>query len=317
MTRIAALQFKAKKDQPQQSLRILCQLIEQAAQAGAKLVVCPEMATSGYLFSDAGAIVDRCEPADGGSFPTLSALAQRHGLYLVCGYPEIEARPADRSGGRAVPRLFNSARVIGPDGSLLYNYRKRLLYESDTTWAHDGDTPYPILETPLGRLTVGICMDLNDDRFVDFLSQTSQSQALLVAFCTNWLDQGTDVLPYWCYRLRGFRGVFVAANTFGDESAPKHPPTRFCGRSTILSMDCVQSSSPSSSLRTARSTRPDRDGSDAAKSVGDDRGDGGRGDDGRDDPHDEGGEADWTENLRITVHARGPRSGAAIVLADV
>ena len=296
MTRIAALQFKAKKDQPQQSLQILCQLIEQAAQAGAQLVVCPEMATSGYLFSDAGAIVDRCEPADGGSFPTLSALAQRHGLYLVCGYPEIEARPADSSvsvdvvgnslgdvvgnslGNRRAPRLFNSARVIGPDGSLLYNYRKRLLYESDTTWAHDGDTPYPILETPLGRLTVGICMDLNDDRFVDFLREHSATQPLIVAFCTNWLDQGSDVLPYWCYRLRGFRGVFIAANTFGDESEPNHAPTRFCGRSTILSMD-----------QDASAVRDD----DAV------------------DPE------DFTLGLRITLHARAKKSGPAILLADV
>ena len=308
MTRIAALQFKAKKDQPEESLRALCQRIEQAAQAGAQLVVCPEMATSGYLFSDASAIVDRCEPAHGGSFPTLSSLAKRHGLYLVCGYPEIAVTAADPAVDSAAPRLYNSARLIGPDGSLLYNYRKRLLYESDTTWASDGDTPYPIVDTPLGRLTVGICMDLNDDRFVDFLCRTSDSQALLVAFCTNWLDQGTDVLPYWCYRLRGFRGVFIAANTFGDESAPKHPPTRFCGRSTILSMDRVP---PSSSLRKVRSPRPDRDGFDAAERVFD-----GRGDDSN-DAGDEADEADWTENLRITVHARASRSGSAIVLADV
>lgn len=295
MTRIAALQFKAHKAQPEQSLSALCQQIEQAAQAGAQLVVCPEMATSGYLFADPAAIAPRCETAAGGSFPTLSALARRHGLYLVCGYPEhvsAAAQPGDAAPGAPVhepapsdaqplpgARLFNSARVIGPDGGLLYNYRKRLLYSADTTWAADGDTPYPILDTPFGRLCVGICMDLNDDRFVEFLRVQSATSPLILAFCTNWLDEGSDVLPYWCYRLRGFRGVFVAANTFGDESEPNHPPTRFCGRSTILTMDYEDPVT--------------------------------RDDESRDD------DSDWTAGLRITLHARAKRTGSAILLVDL
>lgn len=236
MTRIAALQFKAQKDQPEASLAALCQLIEHAAQAGAELVVCPEMAYTGYLFENAAAIAPRCEPALGGAFPVLSELARRYGIYLVCGYPELAdgvGPEGDHAAAATGPRLYNSARVLSPDGALLYNYRKRLLFSADTTWATPGDTPYPILSTPFGRLTVGICMDLNDDRFVEFLQQGGP---LWVAFCTNWLDEGSDVLPYYCYRLRGFVGVFAAANTYGLETSPGHAPTRFCGRSTILSI---------------------------------------------------------------------------------
>lgn len=236
MTRIAALQFKAHKDQPAASLAALCQLIDEAAAAGAALVVCPEMAYTGYLFENAAAILPHCEIARGGAFPRLSELAGRHGIYLVCGYPEIEEsrEPPTAPGTSSLsPRLFNSARVLGPDGTLLCNYRKRLLFTADTTWATEGDTPYPILPTPFGHLTVGICMDLNDDRFTEFLVQHSP---LVVAFCTNWLDEGSDVLPYYLYRLRGFAGVFAAANTYGGETSPGHAPTRFCGRSTIFSM---------------------------------------------------------------------------------
>lgn len=279
MTRVAALQFKADKAQPAQSQAALCALIEQAAQAGAQLVVCPEMATSGYLFADRAAIAPRCEPALGGGFPTLSALARRHRLYLVCGYPEQTSATRD-DGTQPPARLYNSARIIGPDGELLYNYRKRLLYSADTTWASDGDTPYPIIETPHGRLCVGICMDLNDDRFVDFLRQQSASQPLILAFCTNWLDEGSDVLPYWCYRLRGVRGVFIAANTYGEESEPNHSPTRFCGRSTILSMDFDP-------------TQGDPTRGDAAEPE------------------------DWTLGLRITLLARAKKTGASVLLADI
>ncbi|HNN96377.1 MAG TPA: carbon-nitrogen hydrolase family protein [Pseudomonadota bacterium] len=255
MTRIAALQFKAHKDQPAASLAALCQLIDEAAAAGASLVVCPEMAYTGYLFENAAAILPHCETARGGAFPRLSELAQRHGIYLVCGYPEIgeSQDPSPPTGSTpAPPRLYNSARVLSPDGALLCNYRKRLLFTADTTWATEGDTPYPILQTPFGRLTVGICMDLNDDRFTEFLVQQSP---LVVAFCTNWLDQGSDVLPYYCYRLRGFAGVFAAANTYGGETSPGHAPTRFCGRSTIFSMTAPAPALDDSAVSEAASGR--------------------------------------------------------------
>ena len=228
MTRLAALQFKAHKEDADRSLAALCHLIAQAGDAGAQIIVCPEMATSGYLFEDARAIVSRCEPQQGGALPALSTLAARYGAYVICGYPEL----ATGAGGAV--RLYNSARVIGPDGTLLCNYRKRLLYTADMTWAAEGDTPYPLIDTPWGTLTVGICMDLNDDRFTEFLRQKSP---LLTAFCTNWLDEGEDVLPYWCHRMAGVRGLFVAANTYGPEESAGHPPTRFCGRAAILAFD--------------------------------------------------------------------------------
>lgn len=285
MTRIAALQFKAHKDQPDASLAALCLLIDQAAAAGAELVVCPEMAYTGYLFENAPAILPRCEPMQGGAFPRLSELAARHGIYLVCGYPEIAA-PESGASDTVPPRLYNSARVLSPDGALLYNYRKRLLFTADTTWATAGDTPYPILPTPFGRLTVGICMDLNDDRFTEFLVREGP---LCVAFCTNWLDEGHDVLPYYCYRLQGFIGTFIAANTYGPETSPGHSPTRFCGRSTILSI--AEEETPASDPP----VRPDFGLSDGL-----------------------GDELDTARTRTcITIHGRARKSGDGIVLVDL
>lgn len=290
MTRIAALQFKAQKDDPEASLAALCQLIERAAAAGAQLIVCPEMAYTGYLFENAAAILPRCEPMLGGAFPRLSQLAARHGIYLVCGYPEIVATEPGADGATPPPRLFNSARVLSPDGALLYNYRKRLLFSADTTWATEGDTPYPILPTPFGRLTVGICMDLNDDRFTEFLAQQSP---LWLAFCTNWLDQGSDVLPYYCYRLGGFAGVFVAANTYGVETSPGHAPTTFCGRSTILS---IADETPPRDASTDRSNdEPHSDANDDAK----------------DDS------ASGQARRLITIYGRAKKTGNAIVLVEI
>jgi predicted amidohydrolase len=227
--KVAAIQYKPQKGQREASWGVLSRLIQTAGEAGARLIVCPEMALTGYLFQNAAAVFRVAEAKDGPGLAQLSALAERYHAYIVCGYAEIETQP-----GASSPRLYNSARVVAPDGQLLCNYRKRLLYESDTTWALPGDLPYPLLRLPMAWLSVGICMDLNDDRFTRFLRQ---KRPHLLAFCTNWLDEGEEVLPYWRYRLDGAPCSFIAANTYGHEEAPGHELTRFCGGSVILSAD--------------------------------------------------------------------------------
>jgi predicted amidohydrolase len=214
----AAAQFRASKGDWQASASRLEALL--AAELGqAALIVCPEMALTGYVFPDAEAAALVAEPVDGRTFELASRCARRHCSYFAIGYPE--AAPDGR--------LFNSALIVGPDGGLLRNYRKRLLYEQDETWALPGDTRYPLIETPFGRLTCGICMDLNDDRFIDFLFEANPD---IVAFPTNWLDQGFDVQLYWRWRLQGYPCWLVAANTYGVEDG-----IPFRGRSAILDPD--------------------------------------------------------------------------------
>lgn len=227
--KVAAIQYKPHKGQREASWDALSRLISTAGEAGAQLIVCPEMALTGYLFQNAMAVFRVAEARDGLGYTQLAALAERYHTHIVCGYAELATEP-----GASSPRLYNSARVVGPDGQLLCNYRKRLLYESDTTWALPGDVPYPLLRLPTAWLSVGICMDLNDDRFTRFLRQ---KRPHLLAFCTNWLDEGAEVLPYWRYRLDGAPCHFIAANTYGEEEAPGHELTRFCGGSVILSAD--------------------------------------------------------------------------------
>ncbi len=215
--KVAALQFKPDKAGPwDASARRLLALAEEAAAQGAELIVAPEMALSGYIFPDARAAAAVAEPAQGRTLARFAPLCEKAGCTLVIGYPEAAPAP---------DRLYNSALIIGP-GGLIGNYRKRLLYELDYAWATPGDTPYPLVDTGPGTLSAGICMDLNDDRFTAFLRRR---QPDLVAFCTNWIHQGLDIRPYWLDRLAGFRGTFIAANTYGPEE-----DTRFLGFSAIL-----------------------------------------------------------------------------------
>lgn len=218
--KLAAIQFRPEKGAWETSAARLQALVERAIAAGASLVVCPEMALTGYLFPDADAVRPVAEEARGRTFERFRALCRAGGCYLAIGYPEAEGE-----------RLYNSALLIGSDGELRCNYRKRLLYELDMGWALPGDRPYSLVTTPFGTLTVGICMDLNDDRFIRFLHR---SRPAIVAFCTNWLHQGLDMLPYWRHRLAGAPCHFVAADTYGREPAGSGPGTRFLGRSAVL-----------------------------------------------------------------------------------
>ena len=190
--RLGVVQYRPPKGRPDAARRGLVGWVERACQLGADLVVCPEMATSGYVWPDRDAVLPHAEPADGPTAAALGEVAARHATWVLCGIPELE----DVGG---VPILYNSALVVAPDGGLLACYRKVLLYDLDTTWARPGDRRM-VVETPLGRLAPAVCMDINAEDFAAFL--VAQDIDLL-GFCTNWVEEDLDVHGYLRWRLRG------------------------------------------------------------------------------------------------------------------
>ena len=212
--RVSAVQFRPTKSGPAHSLARLVPLAEEAA-AGADLVVLPEMASTGYVFSSATEIEPMAEACDGPTFQALAPVARGSGAFVVCGFVE-------RDGAR----LFNSALVIDPRGELAFSYRKTMLFEADESWALPGDSGYRAFETRAGRFGVGICMDLNDERFVDWIRGASLRA---VALPTNWLDEGESVWGYWAWRMKGTGCALVAANSWGEDGA-----ISFRGESAII-----------------------------------------------------------------------------------
>jgi len=226
--KVAALQFRAPKGCPDEARAQLVQMVDEAGSRGARLVVCPEMATTGYVWASPREIGPLSEPPRGPTFIALSAVARRHGTWVVCGFPERfeHRRKADLAQhGRVMVSLFNSALVISPEGELATCYRKVLLYEADKTWANAG-WRRPVVPTAFGRMAPGICMDINDPGFVEHLHREHVDVA---AFCTNWVQEGADVHAYWRARLDGWPGWLVAGNTWGEDRG-----VRFSGNSAIL-----------------------------------------------------------------------------------
>ncbi|MBN2798572.1 MAG: carbon-nitrogen hydrolase family protein [Deltaproteobacteria bacterium] len=212
--KIAAVQFKGVKGDWEASLERLLPLVAHGVRR-ADLVVLPEMALTGYVFADADAVRAVSEPAEGPTLEALAPLARAGRAWVVAGFPERDG-----------PRLYNSALVIDPTGALAFTYRKTLLFEADLPWATPGDSGYRTFDTGVGRFGVGICMDLNDDRFTAWCREEAPDA---VALCANWLDEDLDIWPYWAWRMTGAPGALAVANTWGPEGA-----LRFRGQSAVI-----------------------------------------------------------------------------------
>ena len=149
------------------------ELVEQAAAQGARLVVLPELANTGYMFAsraEAHALAETVP--DGPSSRAWIALAQRLGIYLVAGI-------AERSGGK----LYNAALIAGPDG-YLGTYRKLHLWGDENLFFEPGDLGLPVFHTELGTLGVAICYD---GWFPEVYRLLALRGADIVAVPTNWV----------------------------------------------------------------------------------------------------------------------------------
>lgn len=222
--RVSVVQFKATKGDVPGSRDRLVRLTREAA-AGADLVVLPEMAATGYCFPDRASVEAVAETAGGPTAQALREVAREAECWLVAGFPEVDG-----------DNLYNSALVLDPAGETAFVYRKTLLYEADMPWATPGDSGYPILECAGVRFSVGICMDLNDDTFRDWLVEV---RPRVLAFPTNWISEGAPVWPYWAWRMMETGCALVAANTYGPED-----DVEFTGESAVIDGRTVLGAAP-------------------------------------------------------------------------
>lgn len=130
------------------NLRALDDAAARAAATGAELLVTPEMYLTGYAVGDA--VPRLAEPGDGPGVRAVAALAARHRIAVLYGYPE-----------RAGDLIHNATRLVGPDGTTLAHYRKTHLFgDFERTWFTPGERT--VVQAELGGLRVGllICYDV-------------------------------------------------------------------------------------------------------------------------------------------------------------
>ncbi len=175
--------------------------MSQVASAGGQAILFPELFLTGYFLS--AQLGSLAEPPDGPSLRRLSALARRHSMLTVCGWPEA-------TGG---PLLYNSAIIIERDGTVVGCYRKTHLFGREPDFFVGGDR-LQAFDTSVGRIGVLICYDMEFPETARILAL--DGAAILLTPTAN-MD------PYSAYqsvftRARAMEnGVYVAtANTVGD-----------------------------------------------------------------------------------------------------
>ena len=144
---------------------------QQAADAGAQLVVLPELVTSGYVFADRDELRPAAQPLTGDAVSTLASVARDRDIILVAGV-------AERDGDR----LFNSAVLLDRTG-LRAVYRKVHLWNGEGNLFAHGKEPAPVVDTDVGRIGVMVCYDLE---FSEWTRMTALSGADIICAPVNW-----------------------------------------------------------------------------------------------------------------------------------
>ena len=192
--------------------------IASAAEAGAKVVVFPECAVSGYVFDSAADAMPAAETVPGPTTAEVEAACRKYDVFAVVGLIE-----------RAGDTLYNSAFVAGPDG-LVANYRKcHLPVLGIDRYVGQGDA-MPVIDLPHARIGILICYDV---RFPEAARSLALRGADMIIVPTNW-PVGAESAPEFLTRARAWenRVYVVACNRVGDERG-----THFIGRSQIVAPD--------------------------------------------------------------------------------
>lgn len=173
VVKVACIQMEPIVGERDRNLKRSIEKIDEAASAGAKLIVLPELCNSGYVFDDrdeAFALAE--EIPNGPSTEAWMAAARKHDLYIVAGISEREDE-----------RLFNSAVVVGPNG-YIGTYRKLHLWNEENLYFEPGDLGMPVFATPIGRIAVNICYD---SWFPESFRLAALQGADIVCVPTNWV----------------------------------------------------------------------------------------------------------------------------------
>lgn len=173
--RAALLQMKVQKEIPD-SLARAEEMVRRAAEQGAELALLPEMFCCPYQTQNFPVYA---QTEDGEVCRALSRMAREYGLFLGGSLPEKD------QGGR----VYNTAFVFAPDGSLAAKHRKAHLFdvavsggisfrESDTLTPGNSVTTF---STPWGVMGLCVCFDFRFPELVRLMADRGAVAVLVPA----------------------------------------------------------------------------------------------------------------------------------------
>jgi 5-aminopentanamidase len=172
MTRVACQQLAPTLGDLGANRALARDAIREAVDAGADVVVLPELITSGYMFESPEESAAAAITTDHEILREWAAEAAGADIVLIGGFCE---RGDDGE-------VYNSAVALDA-GGLRAVYRKLHLWDREKLVFTAGAEPPPVIETRVGRISVVICYDLE---FPELTRSVALRGAQLLAVPTNW-----------------------------------------------------------------------------------------------------------------------------------
>ncbi len=212
--RVAVVQFNPQVgvENLKSNSEAVYERLGKAVEAGANLIVLPELATTGYTFSSREEAYAHAEEVPSG--PTIQgweSFAKEHQVYIVGCLPELEGVV-----------LFDTAVLVGPDG-FIGKYRKTHLWNEEKLYFSPGDLGYPVFDTKIGRIGLLVCWDI---WFPETSRIVAQQGADIICIPTGWVwtppplydESGVCMAAYLTMTAAHSNNVFIAtADRIGTE----------------------------------------------------------------------------------------------------
>lgn len=220
---VAAVQAPTSMGDAARNVDVLIEQVSRCAADGIDLVVFPECGLTGYVADSRQEAAELALQHDSEYLRAVADAASGAGVIAVFGY--LERTPEGD--------LYNTAALAGPAG-LWTTYRKvHLPAICADRFVDAGSSGPTVVETPLGRVGLGICYDL---RFPEWTRVLALQGADILAQPTNWANtarQWADLLP----AARAFENhmAVIVCNRADSER-----DVDFIGRSVIADANGVE-----------------------------------------------------------------------------
>jgi predicted amidohydrolase len=219
----AAVQFRPEFKDCQGNLRALANLVKTATEAGAKLIVLPELATTGYSMMS----IEEAEPLAevitefdpnatsisllSGSMNLFYALASKFNVHIVWGLVEKDCGTGN---------LHNTQVMMCPDGTF-DSVRKINGFGNDFLWSIPGRANPPIRKITVGgkmyKVGLLLCRDVRDKKDDEWKEFYEKGDANIVALSTNW-GKGAFPATAWMEFAEENETILVVSNRYGVEA---------------------------------------------------------------------------------------------------
>ena len=206
--KVAACQLVLSIENPEENFLSMCRAVSECVEAGAQLIVIPELSNSGYVFQKHSELVERSWELSDDRFDKLRTILSDSDSVLVGGF----ALSTDGE-------YFNASVVLDKTGILGW-YPKAHLFNDEKDFFTAGNQLPLVVDTPFGKVATMVCYDAE---FPEWVRMTALAGAQILAIPTNWpvWSEMASPTPMEIVRVQAAaavnRMVAIAADRTGAE----------------------------------------------------------------------------------------------------